>query len=436
MKKRGVGLLLVLTIIIAAGTLGQDLRFDKSIRQERAVADARDRDVRLLEFALAEVRAAQAGYIATGQSPQHWMDQVSRLTSAITTEVDRLRASAISDEARTRYQAAASALSDFTNIDSRARRHVADNQNFLASDLVFIDSLEATQRTAAELDRARAIERDALEATVTRLTWLRFGMNSLALGFMLVVALVAVRSSFREDLPGVIGDEGDERPDVERTGEGAAPADGDAALDGDEYAVVVARTPAHRTAEPARAATPAAAVPVAAIETPPAASAGHSAALGEAAELCADLARLMDGRDLPALVERTSGVLGARGVVLWAAEPGTGMLRPALTHGYSERVVKRLGTLPVDADNVTSLAYRSMQTQIMRGQGEEASGAVAVPLVTTAGCVGVLAAETREREPGGDLLALARILAAQFSTVVQPAPVEVVEVRAAKGAEA
>jgi hypothetical protein len=28
MKKRGVGLLLVLTIIIAAGTLGQDLRFD------------------------------------------------------------------------------------------------------------------------------------------------------------------------------------------------------------------------------------------------------------------------------------------------------------------------------------------------------------------------------------------------------------------------
>jgi hypothetical protein len=432
MKKRGVGLLLVLTIIIAAGTLGQDLRFDRSIRLERTTADARDRDVRILELALIELRASQAGYIATGQSTQHWMEQVSLLAAQVSGELGRLAQATVHGDARTRYLAAASALSDFTNIDSRARRYVADNQLFLASDLVFIDALEAVRRAAAELDAARTAERQASEATIARLTWLRFGMNSLALGFMLVVALVAVRSSFREGVPDLAGDDA-----------GAADAafvppavEVDVDPDADEYAVVVSRTPAARSPEPATGATTAA-DPTTAAAPPaaPAPAAGASVALTEAAELCVDLARLMDERDLPALVERTSGVLGAKGVVLWAADSDTGVLRPALTHGYSERVVKRLGILPVDGDNVTSLAYRSMRTQIMAGRGAGASGAVAVPLVTTAGCVGVLAAETREREPGSDLLALARILAAQFSTVVQPAPAPVIDGREQKSAE-
>jgi hypothetical protein len=63
------------------------------------------------------------------------------------------------------------------------------------------------------------------------------------------------------------------------------------------------------------------------------------AGLDDAAELCADLARLMDSRDLPAIVERTAKLLDAKGIVLWAADAAAGHLQPALTHGYSERVV-------------------------------------------------------------------------------------------------
>jgi hypothetical protein len=87
----------------------------------------------------------------------------------------------------------------------------------------------------------------------------------------------------------------------------------------------------------------------------------------------------------------------------------------------------------VDGDNVTSLAFRTLRPQTMNGTNEESPGAVAVPLITTAGCVGVLAAETHRRRPGVETVALARIVAAQFSTVIQPVPTPA---PAQKGAEA
>src|SRR5205085_5352848 len=105
------------------------------------------------------------------------------------------------------------------------------------------------------------------------------------------------------------------------------------------------------------------------------------------------LARVLDGRDVPALLERTVKVLGAKGVVLWVIDTSGTFLRPLLLHGYPEKIVKRLGQLQVDADNLTSLAFRSLQPQSVNGNAPDTFGAIAVPLVTGTGCVGVLAAE-------------------------------------------
>ena len=143
--------------------------------------------------------------------------------------------------------------------------------------------------------------------------------------------------------------------------------------------------------------------------------------LGAAADLCVDLARLMDGRDLPALVERTVKVLQAKGVIIWSADRDTGTLRPWLAHGYGEKVLARLGTLDADADNVTSLAFRSACCQTMNGGTPDTAGAIAVPLITAAGCTGVLAVEVREARPTPDLTALATILGAQFAALIGPA---------------
>ena len=152
----------------------------------------------------------------------------------------------------------------------------------------------------------------------------------------------------------------------------------------------------------------------------PAAPLPRPVSLSAAAELCVDLARILDGRDVPGLLERTATLLDAKGLMIWSVDTGGALLRPSMCHGYSEKVLTRLRPLQVDADNVTSLAFRSMQPQSLLGATAADSGAIAVPLVTASGCVGVLAAEVRPGKPHPDLLPVARIVAAQFAALVAP----------------
>jgi GAF domain-containing protein len=81
----------------------------------------------------------------------------------------------------------------------------------------------------------------------------------------------------------------------------------------------------------------------------------------------------------------------------------------------------RLRPLQIDADNVTSLAFRSVQPQLMNGALPTDAAALAIPLLTAGGCVGVMSVELRHNRPHADLLPVARILGAQFSTLIAPA---------------
>jgi GAF domain-containing protein len=143
--------------------------------------------------------------------------------------------------------------------------------------------------------------------------------------------------------------------------------------------------------------------------------------LGDAADLCVDLARILDSRDITALLERAAGVLDAKGVIVWAADTSGSVLQPSLAYGYPQQVIMRLGSLGTDADNVTSLAFRMKRLQVLPGAGSGTSGAIAVPLVTAAGCVGVLSAETRDPRPNPDVVAVTKIIAAQFAALIGPA---------------
>jgi len=123
---------------------------------------------------------------------------------------------------------------------------------------------------------------------------------------------------------------------------------------------------------------------------------------------------------VPLLLERAASVLQAKGIVLWVADSAGAILRPSITHGYPEKVLSRLGPLQIDSDNVTSLAFRSMRPQTMNSSGPGAPSALAVPLLTASGCVGVLAAEVKQDKPASELLPLARIIAAQFAALIAP----------------
>ncbi len=372
---RGVSLLVGLTVVITAGTLIQDFRFDRAIAREQSSALAADRELGSLSVALADLRAAEAAYLATGQHAAYWMAQASERVADIETIVRRRRATATHETTRKQYDAAAMALAAFVAVDGRVRANLRGDQQLSASDLVFGDAIQAIARVTVALDAARSAEQASSEDRLFRLRSWRFGLNAVAVAFVLAVALFFWRAVSR-----------------------LAPA-----------ADIAADRPAPAALAPPRPSPP---PPVAGVSLP------------DAAALCSDLARVTDARDVPPLFDRAASVLAAKGIVLWVVDPAGVVLKPSLTCGYSERVLAKLAPLAVDADTLTSLAYRSRRPQVTNGDAPGSPGAIAVPLVSASGCVGVLAAETRQQKPGHDVLPVAQMIAAQLAGFLTPGEVK------------
>jgi hypothetical protein len=141
------------------------------------------------------------------------------------------------------------------------------------------------------------------------------------------------------------------------------------------------------------------------------------------AALCTELSRVDDTTALPPLLERAATLLEAGGVILWIADAEGRELIPALAHGYPQHLVNRLGAIPRDAENATAAAFRTGLIQTVFGDGSS-NGAIAAPLVSGTGCVGVMAAEVKaDTEKLEANLAAATILAAQLASLVGPAAI-------------
>ena len=85
------------------------------------------------------------------------------------------------------------------------------------------------------------------------------------------------------------------------------------------------------------------------------------------AQLCGELARVAESRELPHLLERAARVLDASGIIVWVAEPSRQALVPALAHGYEQRAVARMGRIHRDANNAAAAAYRSSEMRTVAG---------------------------------------------------------------------
>jgi hypothetical protein len=100
-------------------------------------------------------------------------------------------------------------------------------------------------------------------------------------------------------------------------------------------------------------------------------------------------------------------------VIVWIWDAIAEELRPALAHGYSQKILARLPAARRDADNVTAAAFRASQAFALDG------GALAVPMLTPAGCAGVLALEVPHgSEQAEPVRAVATILAAMLAQLV------------------
>jgi hypothetical protein len=145
-----------------------------------------------------------------------------------------------------------------------------------------------------------------------------------------------------------------------------------------------------------------------------------------AAHLCTELGRVENPGEVQPLLREAATVLDAIGLVVWVWDPIAEELMPALAHGYSDRVLAQLPPVRRDTDNATAAAFRSAQTCAIAGN-DRASGALVVPLLTPAGCAGVLALELQHgSEQARSVRAIATIFAAQLAQLLgAPRPAEV-----------
>jgi hypothetical protein len=363
-NKRPILVLLVVACLVVGGTLFQTYRFDQQIERDRALEDTATQQLHATDLALADVQQAQAGYVAAGQGAAFWMNRFDEALARVDGTLRERQQTTESSGALAHYDGAIEQLEALRISDRRARNYVSNGQLIMASDVVYVESLEILTRIRGNVSAARDTEVFASRQLMAQTTQFRQALAGGGLVFTFLVAVIAFRKI------------------------GAAP-------------VEAAVTTATVVAQPAPVAPP-------------------QTGLAEAADVCVDLARLLDGRDLPALLERAASAIGAKGLVLWVIDEDRATLRATLGHGYSDRMLQRLGTLQVSADNVTSVACRTLQPQVVPSASADAAGAIAVPLISSTGCVGVLSAEVKGVAAGDNHVAVARVIGAQLSAVITP----------------
>lgn len=383
---------------IAGAAVHQAFTRSASLATARARLDALDAAAANADLALIEIAASERGYVAPGQGLDFWGARVSEALASADTALIRMQSAAASPEAIAQLGSAMARLDDLAVMDERARAYMRNGRAAMASDLIFADGYEMIAAARTDAAAAAAAARSAISAPLTRDA--RIHMASVAtLAACAVIPLILLLRAPKPEQPLVTSIE--PVPVLIASPARASAADDsigaalDASLEGLD-------------ASPALPALP---------DSP----ASPAVNLTEAADVCVDLARLLDARDVQAVLARVAGVLEASGLIVWMTDPAGQSLSPALTHGYAPALMARLGPLHVDAENATADAWRSKAMQVVAG-GATHPGALAVPLLTSDGCVGVLAAELKDgRERAGDVQSLARIVAAQLASSISPA---------------
>ena len=401
----------------------------QAIARSRALDERADRRAALAasaaraDLALVELAAAERGYVAPGQGIDFWTRKADEALVSARGALTLFGVEADDAAASAQASAALARLDDFAIVDERARAYARSGQRAAASDLIFADGYEILAAARAELASAVSLGHAAGSAPETRDRQVRLASIA-ALGAVAAIALLLLLRVPKAPEPLVtsLGDvdfapaaarDADARPPERNVSDDNIGAALDASLEGleapsleglDDFAPVTA-VAVERVERAERVELREGQVP-------------SGPSVSAVADLCVDLARLLDARDLDAVLARAASVLGADGLIVWMTDETGQSMAPALTHGYPSSLVARLGRLATGDDNATAAAWRAQSTQVV-------DGALAVPLLTNLGCTGVLAIAFREGlERGADTQALARIIAAQLAATISPAETE------------
>jgi CHASE3 domain sensor protein len=410
MKSRALRLALHALFVVLVGAAAYVVWQQETENLAAANAShAFDERARVVVRSFLEIKAAQPGYVAAGQGEDYWVARVDTLIAGAREGLTALKSLARVPQSQTEIDAALADLEDFEQMDRRAREYARGGQRLLASDLVFSDGIEKMDGSVSAIDRARLAESTAVQDAIgtRRREQLLTAAGAVALAVLIVFMLVP--------LPRV---------------ESAAGATGDPLVQARAGAPLSIAPPQAPTkpspSSPATESVPARNL-VPAVASPAPKPSAPGVDLAGIAALCSDLTRVTDTRALPGALERAASLLSASGLVIWIADPDGRELAPVIAHGYPQNLVSRMGTIPRDAENATAAAFRTGLVQIVKAD-QISQGAIAAPLLSPAGPLGVMAAELlQDGERRDATRAAVTIVAAQLSTLVGPP--------AARGAE-
>lgn len=421
MKRRGVRLaLLALFLVVAAGagvTLFQGDRRAAALRNSAREFDLASQRV---QAAVTEARTALQAAVVAGQGTDFWLPRATASVESARVELAALKQRSADGSVLNDLDAASAALDQADEVRAELGRLLRNDLRTQASAVVLGRGLESVASVAERVEGARLGELsyvDAELAAVRAYEVLAAGVV-MALGLVLIGLLMPVAVADASSEAALVTDSESPRRDTASSLSLSPPVESRKAAQAAAPAATPAPTPAPVTAVSVSPSTTAA-VANATTETAPVQVDRRKAPeLRAAADLCTDFARLVDGQELPALLDRAAKLLDATGFIVWMAEPGGQSLRPALAHGYPPNALARLPAIARHADNATAAAFRHAEMQIVRTNGMS-PGAIVVPVLGPSGCIGAIAAEVRHgREASESVRALARIVAAQLSTLL------------------
>ena len=401
MRRGWIRASLVIAMLGVAVASGYQLfLFEKLIDQER---DA-ERSFSALGWELnghiSELRTNQQAYVAAGQDRLHWMQKVTEQLDTVDISLATLVQLATAASTVGSLENVQVAINDLSRMDQRARDHSDLGQDLMASDLLFTDGPELALIAMTHIDRALKTERDARDTATTAHRKSQGIALAAAMGTTVLVTLLLLPVSARPIAVNIGLTDGA----VERTnsvsGESAGSIDQEDVRVPSDGPLTIIATP-----------TP---------ETVTTADISPTLDLQLAADLCTDLGQLSHTSQLNVILARAAQIFNASGIIVWILDASKNSLRPAVGHGYSETMLTRLGVIPCDDDNVTALSFRDAKIHIVPAESS-ALGAIAAPIVSMSGCIGVLSMELKNGwELNEDVQATAAILTAQLSTLVVP----------------
>lgn len=374
-RRASKALLLLVVLVVSAGAVWRATVNEQRRGQERRAAQLLDGQTAELIFALSEFRSGLYALVAPQQSAAFWTDHLSAQLDVLDGEL-----AALEPPAADNFAPLTEARATFDRVRADVRQIislVASGEPTAASRRIFGPTREDIQRLMLQLSDAR---QSMARAASSR----EGGMaheQSLIAGGLICVWLTALLV-------------------LVMAGTGAAAVSADVAPAEDRDASAGAGASAGEAAPSAPSHNPA----------------REQQQIEGLAAFCDEAAHVRSASELQPLLARAAGVLSARVLVVWLRDASASALVPALAHGYEVEQLARRGPLAIDAQTMTSTAFRTSTASVSTSTAAQPR-ALAVPLITIEGTTGVLAAELTDGASTERLLPIARIIATQFAAL-------------------